>query len=466
MELYERLEQIIVKLRPVFSREATFEWFVLLLWGVLLNTQEPTVTSYLNALGMSEGYYHQVLHWFHSSAFYIDDLCYVWGRWLSEHERCHRLNGQRVYVGDGLKVGKEGRKMPGVKRLHQESADVNKPEWIRGHYFSALNLLCGAGNALFAVPVIVKLHDGIDRGQEEANATLVEKMAQLCVDFMATGSYVILDAYYAAEKVLQRLRDREIHLITRVRISTVAYAEFCRARGRLGAGRPRKWSTPIKVYELFAPLDNCVKASVWLYGQTTNVYYQCFELYWDRPDVPVLFVLTQLANGRRMILLSTDLNLSGAQVIEAYGWRFKIEVSFRTLIQLLGGFCYRFWLMSMERAPRWPQNLCLDDYPESVSIQIVRKAEAFERFVNLNAIALGVLQILALEMPHHVWLHFPRWFRTLPDHGYPSEQIVRLSLQSYLHSYLAKSRPPLLLTKLLTAKFEKSQRARSPDLAA
>jgi hypothetical protein len=49
MELYKRLEQIIVKLRPAFNREATFEWFVLLLWGVLLTTQPPAVTSYLNA---------------------------------------------------------------------------------------------------------------------------------------------------------------------------------------------------------------------------------------------------------------------------------------------------------------------------------------------------------------------------------------------------------------------------------
>jgi hypothetical protein len=57
MELHQRLEQILVKLRPVFSREATFEWFLLLLlWGVLLNTQAPGVTSYLNALGLGEGY--------------------------------------------------------------------------------------------------------------------------------------------------------------------------------------------------------------------------------------------------------------------------------------------------------------------------------------------------------------------------------------------------------------------------
>jgi hypothetical protein len=120
MELHERIEQILVALRPAFRRTATFEWFVLLLWGTLLTTQVPAVTSYVNALGLGERYYHQALHWFHSQAFEIDELCARWSAWLGQHPQSQRLQGQRVYVGDGIKVSKEGRKMPGVKGLHQE----------------------------------------------------------------------------------------------------------------------------------------------------------------------------------------------------------------------------------------------------------------------------------------------------------------------------------------------------------
>ena len=101
----------------------------------------------------------------------------------------------------------------------------------------------------------------------------------------------------------------------------------------------------------------------------------------------VLFVLTQLPTGKQIILLSSDLNLTGAEVIEVYGWRFKIEVSFRTLIQLLGGFCYRFWLKSMKTVSKWPQNLTLANYDEDFQRQVTRKVETFERFINLNAIA-------------------------------------------------------------------------------
>ncbi|MEL7504649.1 MAG: hypothetical protein AAFN18_19530 [Cyanobacteria bacterium J06554_6] len=98
MEIPERIEQIVLTLRPAFSRAATYEWFVLLLWGVLLSEQSPAVSSYVNGIGLSEDYYHQALHWFHSSAFSIDQLCYRWGEWLRSSAYSKRLRGQLVEV--------------------------------------------------------------------------------------------------------------------------------------------------------------------------------------------------------------------------------------------------------------------------------------------------------------------------------------------------------------------------------
>ncbi|MEL7052579.1 MAG: hypothetical protein AAGM45_12420 [Cyanobacteria bacterium J06588_5] len=466
MELYARLEQIIEKLRPAFSREVPFEWFMLLLWGVLLSHQPAAVTSYLNGLGLSEADYGRALHWFHSRAFTIDEVCERWGRWLSGHAQVKTLKGQRVYTGDGIKVSKEGRKMPGIKGLHQESEDVSKPEWIRGHYFSALSLLLGSGKALYAAPVVLKLHDGIEAVGSDSEQTLVDKMATVCLTFMAIGSYAILDAYYASAKILQPFRVKGVHLISRAAISTVALAPFCANPRIRGRGRPRKWGSRIKLRELFAPLDACEQAQVWLYGQRQRVYYQCFEFYWDSSDALVLFVLAQLPNGKQIILLSSDITLTGAQVIEAYGWRFKIEVSFRTLVHLLGGFDYRFWLKPMTKLSRWPKNLILADFDEVFHAQVATKVEAFERFVNLNAIALGLLQVLALERPNSVWMHFPRWFRTLPEHGLPSEQVVRLALQHLQPVVLSKPMASLHLTKLLAAKIMHSNNLKDSPLAA
>lgn len=465
MELYARIEQILQKLHPAFSRAVPFEWFVLLIWGLLSSHQPAAVTSYVNGLGLDESCYSAALHWFHSKAFSIDEVCERWGRWLSSHTAAVHLKEQLVYLGDGIKVGKEGRKMPGVKGLHQESENINKAEWIRGHYFSALGLLLGQGDALFAAPVLLKLHDGIEP-VTTAQQTLVDKMASVCVAHMVKGSYAILDAYYASAKVLKPFRVQGLHLISRVSISTVAKAEFSANPKVRGPGRPRVWGADVKLRELFAPIETCSHAVIWLYGQQQQVYYQCFEFYWDSPDERVLFVLTQLPNGKQIILLSSDTTLAGAQVIEAYGWRFKIEVSFRSLVQLLGGFNYRFWLRSMTRISSWPKNLVLADFDADFQAQVALKVEAFERFANLNAIALGLLQVLALEQPGLVWTHFPHWFRTLPKHGLPSEQIVRLALQHLQPIVLSKRRPTLLLSKLLAAKIKLPETQESTPLAA
>ena len=101
------------------------------------------------------------------------------------------------------------------------------------------------------------------------------------------------------------------------------------------------------------------------------------------------------------------------------------------------------------------------DYPQAVQTQILNKVEAFERFVNLNVIALGLLQILALELPQGIWANFPRWFRTLPSHGYPSERIAQLALQHQAQMIFPQSPPSLLLPKFLAAKLASSP---SPDM--
>ena len=53
----------------------------------------------------------------------------------------------------------------------------------------------------------------------------------------------------------------------------------------------------------------------------------------------------------------------------------------------------------MPRSSRTPKNMKLKDYSEQQLVKIREKVDAFERFVNLNALVLGILQVLSLEMP-------------------------------------------------------------------
>jgi hypothetical protein len=72
------------------------------------------------------------------------------------------VDGRPVMVGDGVKQSKEGRFMPGVKRLHQESENSAKGEYIFGHMFGGLGLLMGSiRNKLYCVLFSLRLHDGL-----------------------------------------------------------------------------------------------------------------------------------------------------------------------------------------------------------------------------------------------------------------------------------------------------------------
>jgi len=62
------------------------------------------------------------------------------------------VDGYKVLVDDGVKQSKEGKKMPGVKKLHQEPGNSSK---ITVHFcssFGVISVLAGDVPKQFAYP--------------------------------------------------------------------------------------------------------------------------------------------------------------------------------------------------------------------------------------------------------------------------------------------------------------------------
>lgn len=66
-----------------------------------------------------------------------------------------------MLVGDGMKQAKKARRMPGVKKLHQESENNSKAAYMFGHLFGAICILMGASQKLFCPPLFMNLQDGV-----------------------------------------------------------------------------------------------------------------------------------------------------------------------------------------------------------------------------------------------------------------------------------------------------------------
>ncbi|WP_092469879.1 hypothetical protein [Desulfotruncus arcticus] len=62
-----------------------------------------------------------------------------------------------LLIGDGIKIAKKAERMPGVKKLHQESDNSSKPPYIFRHHFGVLGLLVGCTKKMFCVPLICVL---------------------------------------------------------------------------------------------------------------------------------------------------------------------------------------------------------------------------------------------------------------------------------------------------------------------
>ena len=80
----------------------------------------------------------------------------------------------------------------------------------------------------------------------------------------------------------------------------------------------------------------------------------------------------------KFILMSTDLTLDPLDVVRIYGFRFKIEVSFKSSLRILGAYSYGFWskLMNLNRRGSGDQNL--DKKSENYCKAIFKKLLAYE----------------------------------------------------------------------------------------
>ena len=71
-----------------------------------------------------------------------------------------RVNGRRVLAANRINVAKSGKKMPGVKLLHQQSGSNTKPKYIMGHSIQAVSMFVHAAQGVLAVSLAACIRHG------------------------------------------------------------------------------------------------------------------------------------------------------------------------------------------------------------------------------------------------------------------------------------------------------------------
>ncbi len=267
MQLWLYWFEAIWLLRPACSRLKTFMWFIVCVAGLTIRSDLLGVTSIIRALGIHEKYYQNILDNFHSPGIKLSLMTALWAKIvLRLFPNPVVVNGRLVLVGDGLKVGKEGKKMPAVKLLHQQSESNTKPEYIMGHSIQAVSLLIQASNSFLAVPLNAKIHEGIVFSNRHKR-TLLDKMLALLVDININQPYYfVADAYYACQKMVKGLLKQHNHLIARAKSKAVAYEAYVH-QGAKKPGRPKLYGKKIALKSLFSYKHGWEEAASPVYGE-------------------------------------------------------------------------------------------------------------------------------------------------------------------------------------------------------
>jgi len=122
--------------------------------------------------------------------------------------------------------------------------------------------------------------------------------------------------------------------------------------------------------------------------------------------------------------MCSDLTLSAIQILEVYCRRASIESMFSVLKNLIGGLAYHFWSTKIEKSSRRPKKNKDSNSNFQHSEELIKgKLRAIEMFVNMSAILVGILQIMALQFPKKIWKDNIHWLRTVSN-KIPSEYIV------------------------------------------
>ncbi len=444
-------------LRPACARTTTFLWLVVVLAALCLRPDLAGVTSLVRSLGLSDASYYCLLCFFHSPALDLDRLIQLWLQtlqWL--FRRCLvRVNGRPVVLADGLKRPKEGRKRPAVKSLHQESRCNAKASFIMGHSLQAVALLVQVAGICLAVPVTARIHEGLVWSAADRR-TLLDKLSALLLGLRWSGPViVVVDAYYAAAKFARALLAAQHHLVTRVRSNAVAYFPPSKRHSRPRRGRPRHYGPKTPLSDWFRYRAQFQAAASPVYGESgVQIRYLSQDLLWRPLGQLVRFVWVSHPTRGALVLLCTDLTLEPLTIIRLYGWRFKIEVSFKQAIHTVGAYAYHFWMKDMTPLRRGSGKQYLQRKSETYRQHVRRKLAAYERHIQLGLIAQGLLQYLAVTFRGVTWFNFHAYIRTATPQKPPSEWVVCQALRHTWPEFLRGSSQAAILKEFLATKID------------
>ena len=477
-KIWTYINDILIQFRSCFSREATFIWFLIVVAGLMTRSDHLGVSSIIRELLIDPSKYTSLIHFFHSTAWTLKKLQDKWLDIVKNSGFLFRLEGLIVLIGDGVKQAKEADRMPGVKKLHQESEDSSKPEYIRGHFFGGIGVLVGGLAKLFCLPLSMTLQDGNEailgwKSSEYKGASHVQRLvSEACriAQSLNEACLLLLDRYFLTQPAIMAIKEAAaknggkwpVILITRPKDN---YTAWYKPEPQMAASpegpasvngniekvnkpkrgrKPKDESKPkvekpplgdkVKIMDIFRLKAGCfTKTTLTLYGELEDVNLFCVNLFWGRDLYQELRFVFVDFDDVKSVFVSTALDMDPRKIVEMYCYRFKIETFFRAFKQSLAGFGYHFWTHRLPAFKIFATAEAMEQRIKEVTAQISRDSitstyDAIEGFVMFACIAMGIIQLCSLRFANEINSNESRWMRT-KNKDIPAEETTIVNLR-------------------------------------
>lgn len=291
----------------------------------------------------------------------------IWTRVADLLRRHVLVNGRLLIALDDTTYGKSGRHIDGCDTHFDHSSKLNTSAWIFGHCRVVAGLLTKCHGRWACLPMAQKnfvrrkqsgrkekIHAGLQKKTirsrkrkrseqwQKTKSGIAAELVKKISEFFKFPVLVVCDSWFGTYTVLKGMRNNAdpcmIHMLSRLRVSCVLHQLPEQQAGRGKRGRPRTYGERLpSVQQLAAQMrPQAVTGNIHIYGKQRQCTYSELTCVSKALKCMVKVVFVHRSNGRFFPLISTDLTLTAAQMIEYYSARWKIESGFKELKHELG----------------------------------------------------------------------------------------------------------------------------------
>lgn len=329
---------------PCFTRP-TFQTFMVLAGGWVLNLGRHTVTATIRAANAVGWKHFSSFHRFFAAASWLTDevgvvVVRMIERWIPKDEAV------LVVVDDTL--GRHTGKNIAAASMHRDPLlSTGKLLYFHwGHLWVVAGITIRAFDKSWCLPVLFRLYRGKKRCAAEKR--LYRKTPELAAEIIRLLAevlphrriVVVADAAYTNSSVIKR-RPSNVTIIGRSRLDAAIYEPPpARRSGQMGRPRIRGAKLPSPAARIESGKMRWQRLRVSVYGKTATVKVGVIDALWyvaAGSELIRLVVVSDFPGHERDdVFACTDPNLSAMTIIETFANRWALEVTFHEVKGKLG----------------------------------------------------------------------------------------------------------------------------------